>query len=47
MGKKKYRKKEGGVIRIKSTPELLDKAKAYAETEMPKFSKAFERMADE
>ena len=33
--------------KVSSSPELLKKAEEYAKTEMPKFNKAFKRLADE
>ena len=34
-------------IKVSSSPELLKKMEEYAKEEMPKFSKAFKRLADE
>ena len=34
-------------IKVSSSPELLKKMEEYAKEEMPKFSKAFERLARE
>ena len=53
--KKSFSKKEenkgtlvtGPAREVSSSPELLKKAEEYAKTEMPKFSKAFRRLADE